>query len=69
MSKKIVPPKAAPKSNLDHDPQHVALRMRGLARLIENAGGNKEHADPIDSTAAYFISTELEAMAAELEGA
>jgi len=69
MAKKKIAPKPLPKVDLDHDPHHVALRMRGLARLIENAGGNKDNADPIDFTAAYFIATELEEMAAGLEDA
>lgn len=68
MNRKKIASKPAPKINLDNDPHHVALRMRGLARFIENAGGNKEHADPIDFTAAYFIATELEEMAEHLEG-
>jgi len=69
VNRKKIASKPAPKINLDNDPHHVALRMRGLARLIENAGGNKDNADPIDFTAAYFIATELEEMAAGLEDA
>jgi len=73
---KKVAPKAAQKKMLaaavaavkaqepvEADPAYIALRLRGLARLVLCASGSNGHADPIDNEAGFFIATELEAMA------
>jgi hypothetical protein len=67
MNKTKVAPKAAQKKASDGtDPDYIGLRLRGLARLVYCASCDGANADPIDLEAAFFISTELEDMAAKL---
>jgi hypothetical protein len=67
MNKAKVAPKAAQKKASEGtDPAYIGLRLRGLARLVYCASGSSGHADPIDHEAGFFISTELEQMAASL---
>jgi len=67
MSKAKVAPKAVKqKASERPDLTYVSLRLRGLARLIDCAVRPGGHADPIDENAAFFISTELEDVAAKL---
>jgi len=67
MSKKKVAPKAAQeKAPEGTDPAYVALRLRGLARLVLCASGGSGIADPIDHEAGFFISETLEELAARL---
>lgn len=67
MSKAKVAPKAAKqKVSEGADPGYVGLRLRGLARLVFHASCDRDNMEPIDHEAAFFISTELEDMAAKL---
>jgi hypothetical protein len=52
---------------MDADPGYIALRLRGLARLIDSAGSAEGSWEPIDGDAAFFIATELQDMADRLE--
>jgi hypothetical protein len=66
MRPKRLAPKAAQKKAPEADPVYIGLRLRGLARLVFCASADGHNADPIDHEAAFFISTELEEMAARL---
>jgi hypothetical protein len=70
MARKKVSPKPAKKKAPEAaDPDYIGMRLRGLARLMFCASGGNGIADPIDDEAAFFISTEMEEMAAALLGA
>ncbi len=68
MNKKKVTPKAAQEKASDGtDPGEIALRLRGLGRLIEHAANaTGPDANPIDGAAAYFIERTLDDLAARL---
>ena len=75
MDKKKIAPKSAQKkapkppqqqATTDDDPQFIAQRLKGLARLVDCAAGCDGYADPIDQDAAFFLSTELEQIAEQL---
>lgn len=64
MSMEKIAPKATPKKGPEAtDPAYIAQRLKGLARLVFHASNDCANADPIDREAAFFISTEMEAMA------
>jgi hypothetical protein len=63
MSKVKYTEAAKQKASKRPDPTYVILRLRGLARLVFHASCDEVNAEPINSDAAFFISTELEAMA------
>ena len=70
MSKKKIAPKAATRKPSERpDVDGIALRMKGLARLVFHASCDSENADPIGRDAAFFISETLEDMAVELGAA
>ena len=58
--------RTALRRKIDHSPDYIALRMRGLAALIGSAGNNHEDWEAIDRDAAFFIFTELDEMAERL---
>jgi len=60
---------AAARHSISHQPvDDTALRLRGLAALIDSAGAAEGRMVAINEEAAYFIATELEEMARGLEG-
>ena len=69
MASKSLPSKAAQKKAAlptTNDPDFIALRLKGLARLIDCASTTTIDMNPIDHDAAYFISTELRDLASRL---
>jgi len=78
MASKSLPPKpmqkrpAALQSNhhaSNHsDPGYAALRLQGLARLVYFAASSSLEQNPIDESAAFFISSELREIAGGLLG-
>jgi hypothetical protein len=74
MASKSLPPKttqqkrpAAPQSSHhapnNADPGFAALRLQGLSRLIYFAASSSLDQNPIDESAAFFISSELREIA------
>ena len=67
MNKAKVARKAAQQRTSATDPGEVALRLRGLGRLIEHAANaTGPDANPIDHEAAYFIERTLDDLAVRL---
>jgi hypothetical protein len=67
MSKARVAPKVAKRKASERpDPTYVVLRLRGLARLVFHASCDGVNMEPINHEAAFFISAELEDLAAKL---
>jgi len=58
---------ATKKASEGTDPGEIALRLRGLGRLIEHAANSTgPDANPIDGEAGYFIERTLADLAARL---
>ena len=67
MNKAKVARKAVQEHPSADDPGEIALRLRGLGRLIEHAANaTGPDANPIDHEAAYFIERTLDDLAARL---
>lgn len=50
------------------DPGYAALRLQGLARLVYFAASSPIDQNPLDESAAFFISSELREIAGGLLG-